>query len=151
MHRSRFIYLAAADAGIIASFLPWENISVLGTVSDSHSGTQIVEHVLGTVGVGWISMALFAIAALTCFTGRRALPVGGFAKWTLLLMGLLATVVGVHTYQDIGQKSILNPSDSGGLSFESSAAVGVYIAIAAGVALIFLPFLFKAKHSENGS
>ena len=145
MHRSRFAFLAAADLGIIATFLPWEKISVLGVVSETNSGTEIVESVLGTKGVGWISLLLFAIAAIICFAGKRALPISTGKKWTVMVMGLFSCIIGVHTYLDITQKIVLNPQESGGIMFESSAGSGIYIVIAAGLALVLLSLLFQKK------
>jgi hypothetical protein len=145
MHKSRFAFLAAADLGIIATFLPWEKISVLGVVSDTNSGTEIVESVLGTKGVGWVSLLLFAIAAIICFAGKRALPISAGKKWTVMVMGLLTCIIGVHTYLDVTQKAILNPQESGGITFESSAGIGIYLVIAAGLALVVMSLLLKNK------
>ncbi|MES2773267.1 MAG: hypothetical protein V4722_03735 [Bacteroidota bacterium] len=149
MHRTRFLYLAASDLGIIATFLPWEKISVLGVVSESHAGTQITESILGTMGVGWISLVLFAIAAAISFTGKRASPLNPSRRWILLVLGILTAVIGVHTYLDVKQKAITNPQENGGLSFESSAGIGIYLVIAAGAALVLMSLFLKERTDQT--
>jgi len=148
MHRSRFAFLAAADIGIIATFLPWEKIMILG-VAENLSGTDITESVLGTKGVGWITLACFVVAAIISFTGKRMMPLSLTAKWVMGLIGLLTSVTGIHTFMDVKQKAVLNPLDSGGLTFESVAGIGLYLIIAAGLALLLLSFVIKAAEKPN--
>ena len=145
MHQSKIAFLATACMGIIATFLPWEKIAVMGVVSESLTGINITESVLGSKGVGWVSLVLFAMVVILVCTGKRTQPIPAVKKWIMMIMGLCAAIIGVHTYMDVQQKAILNPQENGGLSFESSAAMGIYIVIAAGAALILLGFFLKGK------
>jgi len=150
MHKSRFAFIALADVGIIATFLPWEKISVLG-VASTKTGIDITESILGTSGVGWVSLVLFALVPLISFTGKRAAPILAAKKWGIVIVGLLTAIIGIHTYLDVRQKAVINPLESGGLSFESAPGIGLYMVIVAAIGLIVMALVSKGRDVQNPS
>jgi hypothetical protein len=137
MHKQRLAAMIAAAIGMIATFLPWVTGSMVGSVA-------------GTVGDGWISFGLFAIALILALLGDRTQPMVGGRRMGVAILGLLTAVYGVWKMMDF--KSTFD-SVSGtelGAEIASSFAIGigVYLVIAAGALLLILPFMLGGRSAD---
>lgn len=127
MHKQRLALTVAAVAGIIATFLPWA--SVMGMTIN------------GTVGDGWISLAIFAGITILALLGNRSTALKGGMLIAATVMALLALGMGIY--------EIMNIRKSGGNYVE--IGFGLYILIAAAAACLILPFVIKGGENTNAS
>ena len=120
MHKQRLAVIVAAGLCMFATFLPWAKVSFFG-MSVSVKGTE---------GDGWISFALFAVAAVLAFLGddrNQAIDAGKVKG----VAGLGAAITLFMLWELIG---------SIGFSYSS---FGVYLALLAGIAVLAVPFVIK--------
>ena len=106
--------------GVIATFLPWATVSILG-ISQSVSGTN---------GDGWFTLALFAAAiVLVSIKFKEELPQG--FKIAISAVCGLAALVGIFEIFNVN-------SNTYGMA---SVGFGVYLVILAGAACAAAPWL----------
>lgn len=134
MHASKTAVLIAAIIGIIATFLPWEKVSLPG----------VTEIIPGTKVAGWVSCGLCSIAALVGCSGTKSAVNSTQKKWIVVTMGLLTLPIGIYEYIVVSGEPGGNHPGLTGLDIQISAGIGTYLVIFAGLALIIIPFVFKA-------
>lgn len=82
LHVQRVGIAIAAFLGGAATFMPWANLPIVGAVD-------------GTVGDGWITLALFAVALAVSFYGDRGQPISSWPQVTATVLPALAGIIGV--------------------------------------------------------
>src|SRR5688572_4929719 len=112
MHKQRIGVLVAAALGMIATFLPWLHAPIVGTVA-------------GTVGDGWVSFALFAIALILAILGNRSLSMSSGNRMGAVVLGLLAAVYGIWKYMSFNDLSSEIGSSPGTDEILSTMSVGI--------------------------
>ena len=135
MHKSRIAVVIASLVGVGATFLPWQKIIVLGMASTN----------AGTRGDGWISMGICAIAMFVAVIGNSKEVIADPKKWLLTLLGLLVAFIGVYEFVTVSQNNFTIKDDPSGLSVSSSAGIGLYLVVVAGLLIAVLPYVLKDK------
>ncbi len=82
LHVQRIGIAIAAFLGGLATFMPWAHLPILGAVD-------------GTVGDGWITLALFAVAVGVSFSGNRGQPLGSWPQVAAIVLPAIAGIIGV--------------------------------------------------------
>jgi hypothetical protein len=138
-HKQRLGVLIAAAAGIVATFLPWIHAPIIGSVS-------------GTQGDGWITLILFLPAVILCLSGDSTKPIKGGKRLGTVIPSLIASLIGAYKIADF--KSIKSSMNEGmednpfAEMFASTVQIGIglYLLIAAGVAVAVLAWALDKKH-----
>lgn len=99
----------------------------------------------GTRGDGWISLGICGIAMLVVAFGKTGESIGNPKKWLLTLLGLLVAFIGVYEYSQVSQNNLVIKDDPSGLSISSSAGIGLYLVVLAGLLIAGLPYLIKQR------
>ncbi len=131
MHAQRLGIAIAAFLGGAATFMPWAHLPIVGTVD-------------GTVGDGWITLVLFAVALAVSFYGDREQPISNWPQVTATVLPALAGTIGVWKIIQINgiASDLLSTADSvslGGAMAGLAARVirpkfGLYMVVMAGLA-----------------
>ena len=135
MHKQRLGILIAAGVGILATFLPWANIPLVGSV-------------YGTAGDGWITLVLFVITAVMTVLGDRKVVLGGPKFIIALLTSIVAGGIGIWKIvdftslkADIASDSFLGESFAAGVSI----GIGIYLLVIAAIGVTVAGFVLKGK------
>lgn len=115
MSKQRIVVLVVSIVGIVAAFLPWATIVLFG-VSVSASGIE---------GDGVITLILFAVAAILCFVGKRAEPLGK-TKFVCAGVGLVSVIVAAFALSEF-------------------SGIGLFLTILAGIVLCVMSFVKLEK------
>jgi len=91
MSKQRMVLIIASVIGIVAAFLPWVSITILGVTAT----------VSGIEGDGMITLILFIIVGVICVLGNRAEPLGKI-KFLCALLGAGCAVVALFAPVEIG-------------------------------------------------
>lgn len=126
MNKQRLAILIVAGLGVLATFLPWVKVPILGSVN-------------GTQGDGWITLVLFAIAILISLSKDKTKAIEGGLLYAAILPGGLAGAIGLWKIIDFNSK--MEELGVGGVSI----GFGLYLVVLAGIALPIVGFLIKDK------
>jgi hypothetical protein len=125
-HKQRMFIVVAAVIGVVSCFLPWVNAPIVGAIS----GTQGTD--------GWIVLGLFGLAAGLSLLGERAQPLATGPGVVAGALGAIAAGVGLwkiiafhEKMKDLGADNAFAKA----LSSTVSVGVGLYLVVAAGVAI----------------
>ena len=134
MHNQRTFILIAATLGMLATFLPWATIPLYGAIN-------------GTEGDGWISLAIFLIPVIACITGQKTQAIKMPRLLAVVIPGLAAAALGVWKIIDLNALNKPDGDNPYADSFDGSIGIGfgVYVLIAAGLAVAILGFIVKNK------
>ncbi len=139
MHWQRLGIIIAASVGILATFLPWINAPIVGSIN-------------GTVGDGWITLILFAISLVIGILGNRKIPLSLGSLIATLISSGLAAIIGVwkifslnQIVSDIAQDNVITRA----LTSTISAGIGLYLVIIAGIAIIIIGLMAKPAKPET--
>jgi hypothetical protein len=83
--------MAASIIGIVAAFLPWASITILG----------LTVTVSGIEGDGFITLVLFAVSLALCFIGTRSEPLGKI-KFICAVIGIACAAIALFSPIEIG-------------------------------------------------
>jgi len=133
MSRQRIAVLIVAAVGMIATFLPWINISIAGSVP-------------GSEGDGWITFVLFGVPLLLSLIGKREQMLADSGKIAALIASLLALALGVWKLIDLANMSVdENNVFAEALSEAVSAGIGLYLVVICGVLIPVVLFVIRDK------
>jgi hypothetical protein len=140
MHKQRIAILLIAAAGMAGTFLPWLTFGGLFSGLSVHA----------VAWPGWITLALFAVAAILALVGDRqkSWQGGGFIAFTI--PALLASALGIYHIVDLYVKRS-SPSASGEINLFALAnpGVGLYLVAAAGIALVAVGFALQGRPASR--
>ena len=118
------VVAVAAVVGIIATFLPWMSVSVLG-VSISAKGSD---------GDGWITFVLFiAVLGVTIYNMFKE------AKWAKIVITILAALAALI--------ALIKVPDA--LSNGFTLGIGIILVIIAGIVAAVMPWIPMGKKSAK--
>ncbi len=124
MNKQRLGILIAAVAGMLATFLPWINMSFMGSVA-------------GSEGDGWISFGFFAVVLILVLTGDKKTRLAGKKFIASLVMAVLAGALGIWKIVDF--KSSMSEAMGGSFSI----GIGLYLMVLAAIAVLVIGFIIK--------
>jgi hypothetical protein len=135
MNNQRIALAIAAGLGMLAIFMPWVNIPLLGAIN----GTQIPG------GYGWLPFAVFAIPLIIAFLGDRAKPLITNIKYVAAVPGLINAIVAIVEIIKLKQKMKAPDDDLFGQALSSVVSIGfgVYVIIIAGVSVCLISLFAK--------
>jgi hypothetical protein len=140
MHRQRMFMLVAAIVGALACFLPWMNLPIVGAIS----GTQGPD--------GWVVLCLFAAAAGLPLLGERAQPLTTGPGLGAGALGAISAGIGLwkiiafhDNMSDLGADNAF----ASALTSTVSLGVGLYLVVAAGVAIPIIPIIVTPRASQS--
>lgn len=134
MHLQRKVVAIAAALGMFATFLPWANVPIVGSVS-------------GTAGDGWITFVLFLITLVVAMRGDKVTLLKGKNIYGAVIPAGLAALIGIWKIADFNAAMNNLGDDPFSVAISSSVSIGMglYVLIAAGVVASAAPFLLKDK------
>jgi len=130
-HSQRIAFAITAGIGMLATFLPWAHIPLLGSIE-------------GTAGDGWITLALFIPALALSFKGTKHLPLTFGSRTGAVIPAALALWIGfdkISKFSEIAKDAGDNPF-SKALSSSVKIGSGIYLLIIAGIAIIIIALVF---------
>jgi hypothetical protein len=135
MHLQRLLIIIGAAAGMLATFLPWVTMPLIGSLP-------------GTKGDGWITFGLFVAVAVLAVVKDRERPLSGGMKLAVAAPALVASMVGVWKIIDFNSKM---PKDDNpflkALAQSVSIGVGLYLVIGAGLVVAAFALALRPKAS----
>jgi hypothetical protein len=120
MNGTRSKLVIAAAAGGLGTFLPWATLGALISVD-------------GTKGDGFITLAFFIAAIVAATRGQRARPMTKSQRIWSTVFGLVAGGVGLINIVNIKSRF---GGHGGRLANAISVGFGLYLVVAAGVAVV---------------
>ena len=138
MNKQRIAMLICAVAGIIATFMPWFNMPLIGSVNGTQANND-----------GWITLALFAVPLLLSMLGNRTKSLEGAMLFIAIAAGLVAA--GIAVYRIIDFKNKISPLEDNAfgkmLTSTVSVGAGLYLVAVAGLAVLITAFALKDKQT----
>lgn len=137
LHRQRIVLACIAGVGMLATFLPWAKMPIIGTIA-------------GTAGAaGWMTFALFGASLGLSFLGRREQLLTGGKRIGAIAPSVLAALIGLATIA-VWRTAKSDAAREGGFAEAFAMTVqigfGVYLVVLAGIAFAIVSFVFKGKH-----
>ncbi len=134
MNKQRFAVVIVAIIGLIATFLPWYRIALVGTVS-------------GISSSGWFTFIMFIVVIILALRKnlREDLTMG--ISWSIAICSLLASFVVLWRMIDVwfakeGMFSL--GGDMGGISgSQVVVGYGAWIVVVAGICIPLVAYLFR--------
>lgn len=142
MNKQKLIILIIAAVGAISTFLPWANVTFLGTISVN--GTN--------GGDGWITLILFAIAGIISLVGDKMKPLSNTYKIITIVAGLAAAAVGIINIVNIkSELSKVSEQNFLGEQLQNIVSIGfgLWLIVICGIALAVVTYLMKEKNKED--
>ena len=136
MNKQRLAILITSCIGIIATFLPWVQLPIVGAIN-------------GTEGDGWITCVFFAIALATSLLGNREKKLIGIEQIVATIASLIAGIIGIWKIVDFNSamSGMEDNPFAEALSSTVSIGIGLYLVIIAGLLIAVFSFLVKDKKS----
>ena len=137
MNKQRFAVVIVAVIGLIATFLPWYRIALVGTVSGMSSS-------------GWFTFIMFIIVIILALRKnmREDLTMG--VSWSISICSLLASFVVLWRMIDVWFAKEGMFSLGGGMTGISGSQVavgyGAWIVVIAGICVPLVAYLFRDTH-----
>ncbi len=128
MHKQRLFIIISAGLGMLATFLPWATVPVLGSIS-------------GTVGDGWLSFIIYLVPLILVVIGDKKVLVEGGKFIASVVLGAIGALYGIIKIFQF--KSEL--AKYGKISKVVGLGVGMYIVIIAGIGLVAAAIIYKKK------
>lgn len=138
MNKQRLIILVLAVLGMLAVFMPWVNMPIVGAVN-------------GARGDGWFVFCLYAIPAIIAVLGNRAKPLQGAMLYGAIVPGLICSGVAIWKMIDFNNAMKVEDGNpfAAALSSTVSIGFGLYLVILLGIAIAASAYLFKEKTQES--
>ena len=139
LHRQRFAVCVLAGIGMLATFLPWVHLPIVGSIS-------------GTAGDGWITLALFIPAMVLAWRGQKLQPLIGNARLLAAIPAGLAGLIGLYKMADFNSRMASLPRDNpfaGAVATSVRIGMGLYLLIAASAALVAVAWLLARPPKET--
>lgn len=135
MNNQRLGILIMAGIGMVATFLPWSEGPVLGSVRGTKTG-------------GWFTFFLFLIPFIFSLLGDRSKPLRNWFLYAAVIPGILATAIGFWKIFDVNTR-MRDEGRNSSVDLDSfiSPEYGLYLVVLAGTVLIIAAFMF----GDNGN
>ena len=136
MNRQRFAVVILAIIGMIATFLPWYRIALVGTVS-------------GVSSSGWFTFIMFIIVIILALRKNLQEDMTMGISWSVTILSLLASFVVLWRMIDVwfakeGMFSLGGNMD-GILGSQVSVGYGAWIVVIAGICIPLAAFIFRNR------
>ncbi len=134
MHKQRLAVLIASAVGMLAVFLPWANVPLMGSVN-------------GTQGDGLISFFLFIIPIVIVLLKDKSVAVKDGLIFAIIIPAVLASFVAIYDAYSFYDKmaSLGNDPITKALGSSITLGIGLYLVIFAGIAAAVLSLVLKKK------
>lgn len=134
MNQQRLIILIISALGILATFMPWATVPIVGSIN-------------GSQGDGWITLILFAIGLIPIFLGDRANKLGKGGLFTTSCFSLLSAAFAVWKIVDFNVKMSEVTGDAlfGDALSGISIGFGLYLVVVVGLAIPVFAFVSSRK------
>ena len=136
MNKQKIVLVVIAAVGILATFMPWVNVPIVGSINGTQGG-----------GPGWITLGLFAVALVVSLLGDRSKALISPNLYGVVLPGAIAAIYAI--YKIVKFRSAMGDMDGGDNPFAAalgssvSVGVGLYLVALVGIALVIVPFVLK--------
>lgn len=134
MHKQRIAVLVAAGAGALATFMPWINAPIVGSIP-------------GSAGDGWFTFVFFVIVGICAAVGARAEAMTKGVALSVVGAGALTVFFGAWKIVDFRARMADVGSDNiiaRAISESVSIGFGLYLVVLAGIAVVALAFALRA-------
>ena len=138
-HKQRIAILITVGCGMLATFLPWVHVPIIGAIS-------------GARGDGWITLFLFVPALVLTLIGNRSSPLSGGRRLGSVIPAGLAALIGVWKIIDLNSIMADLPKDNPfaeALSMSVSIGIGLYLLVAAGIALAVVSWILEGRQRSR--
>ena len=134
-NKQRLVILISAALGMIATFLPWVNAPILGSIA-------------GTKGDGWFTFVLYLIPLVIALIGKQIEPIKAPIIYTAVIPSVIASIVGIWKIKDFN--SVMGETDSSNsiseaINASTSIGFGLYLVVLAGIGVAFAALFIKDK------
>lgn len=136
MHKQRLGIIAAGAVGMLATFLPWIQAPIIGSV-------------LGSAHAGWFTFGFFLVSSILGLLGDHDKSLGGKTFWGSVVLAGCATCFGIWKIIDVN--GLKGPSDDPFAAAVANAiqvGIGLYLVVISGVAVVTLAFVLRRGASE---
>jgi len=134
MNKQKLSIIITAGVGVIATFLPWVTVPVLGSIN-------------GARGIGWLTLALFIAVIVVNLIGNQTERLKGLHLYGTIGAGLISAIVAtikiVEFYINIS--NIETNMFTEALKNTVSLSIGIYLVVLAGLAIPIVAFVVKDK------
>lgn len=142
MSTQRFIVSILAIAGVIATFLPWFRVEMVGDLS-------------GVSTSGWFTFIMFIIILFLCVRRNTTYDMSYGNTWAVSVLGIAAGIVVLWRIFDIYFAQDTTLELSGRLSGINGEQIvlryGAWIVMVAGLVTPLAAFLFRRPRLKKGS
>jgi len=129
MNKQRIALIIASGIGMLATFMPWVNVPIKGSVN----GIDNIVRLGGAVPIGLPTLGLFAISIILAFLGNKAEPMTKKLKIPTGVLGTISAAFGIFL-------CIIGPCEI--YNCYSRLGFGIYLVIFAGIGVCLISFLF---------
>lgn len=134
MNKQRLVILAIAVLGMLAVFMPWVTMPIIGSVNGAH-------------GEGWAVFILYAIPAILAVLNDRTKPLEGIWIYGAIVPGLICSAIAI--WKIIEFNSAMGETEDNPFAAAMGASIsiglGLYLVVLAGIAITAAAFLVKEK------
>lgn len=130
----RKVIAGGAAAGILATFLPWVNAPIVGSVS-------------GTEGDGWITLLLFVVPLVLALRGDKMSFLTKRDSYIAAAAAVIAGIIGIFKILDVNKAKDSLSSEGFGLFVSGSISVGfgLYLLVLAAIVVTVGALYLKDK------
>jgi len=134
MNKQRIAILVPAGIGVLATFLPWVTMPIVGSVS-------------GASGDGWITLLLFIPAIVITLINDKSQRIEGNLLYGAIIPAGLAGLIGLYYIIDFNSSMSAVTASAGPFGGAIAASVsvgfGLYLVVLAGIAVPVLAYMIK--------
>jgi uncharacterized protein (TIGR02145 family) len=165
MNKQRIAIAIAGGVGMLATFMPWINVPLLGSIN----GAKISEY----DGRAWLPLAIFAIPLIIAFIGDKTKSLIGGIKYAAFASGLINAIGGIMViayFKEIKKAFLVELGNQAGVflgkdamnflggSLEQAAeqaisaisiSLGIYLMIVAGIGVCLISLFAKWFGNEE--
>lgn len=138
MNRQRFAVFIVGIIGLVATFLPWYYIEMLGTLT-------------GVFSSGWFTFIMFLLVLFLAMRKDLRKDVPKLNLWFMALFGIVAGIVVLWRIMDISfsQDTMLSLGGrmSGIMANEVTVRYGAWIVVVAGFCIPLAALIFRNKRT----
>ena len=138
MNRQRFAVFIVGIIGLVATFLPWYTVDMVGTLT-------------GVFSSGWFTFIIFLLVLLLAIRKNLQRDVSKMNLWFISLLGIAAGIVVLWRIMDIdfSQDTMLTLGGrmSGIMANEVTIRYGAWLVVVAGFCVPLAAILFRSKRT----
>lgn len=138
MNRQRFAVFIVGIVGLVATFLPWYYVDMVGTLT-------------GVFSSGWFTFIMFLLVLLLAMRKNLHRDVSKMNLWFISLLGIAAGIAVLWRIMDIdfSQDTMLTLGGrmSGIMANEVTIRYGAWLVVVAGFCVPLVAILFRSKRT----